>query len=169
MSRTERDIVIGKIVAPVGTRGEMKVVVLTDFPERFDAGAGLMLRLADGQRRPVKVKARRLYKDGLALLLEGVETRNDVEDMRGAEFIVDVDEVRELPADTFYIFDLIGLKVLTTDGRECGEVTEIMHGGANDVYLTSTGLCIPALKEVVDKIDIDQGTLTIRPVPGLLD
>lgn len=169
MNRTERDIVIGKIAAPLGIRGEMKVVVLTDFPERFDAGAELALRLTDGQRRSIKVKAQRLYKDGLALRLEGVETRNDVEDIKGAEFVVDVDEIRELPADTFYIFDLIGLKVVTTDGRECGEVTEIMHGGANDVYLTSTGLCIPALKQVVDKIDIDQGALTIRPVPGLLD
>ncbi|MGI6296918.1 MAG: ribosome maturation factor RimM [Armatimonadota bacterium] len=169
MSRTERDIVIGKIVAPLGIRGEVKVVVLTDFPERFDAGSDLTLRLTDGNRRPVKVKSQRLYKDGLALTLEGLETRNDAEDIRGAEFVVDVDELRQLPEDTFYIFDLIGLKVITTDGRECGEVTEIMHGGANDVYLTSTGLCIPALKEVVEKIDIGQGTLTIRPVPGLLD
>ena len=44
-----------------------------------------------------------------------------------------------------------------------------MQGGANDVYVTSTGLCIPALKEVVEKIDIDQGVVVIRPVPGLLD
>ena len=49
MPRSERDIVIGKIVAPVGTRGEVKVILLTEFPERFEAGSELTLRLPDGR------------------------------------------------------------------------------------------------------------------------
>jgi 16S rRNA processing protein RimM len=143
MPRTERDIVIGKIIAPLGTRGEVKTIVLTDFPERFETGAELSLRMPDGETRRVRLDS--------------------------AEFIIDESELAELPSDRFYLFDLIGLRVATDDGREVGEVTEILQGGANDVYVTSTGLCIPALKDVVAKIDLGEGVMVIRPVPGLLD
>ncbi len=169
MPRSERDIVIGKIVAPLGTRGEVKIVVLTDFPERFDAGASLKLNLPDGEVRQVKVQASRVHKDGLALKIEGVDTRNDAEALRNAEFGIEESELGELPEDRFYVFDLIGLDVVTDDGRELGKVTEILQGGANDVYVTSTGVCIPALKTVVAKIDVAEGKMVIRPVPGLLD
>lgn len=168
MPRTERDIVIGKIVAPIGIRGEVKVVLLTEFPERFDVGEQLTLRQPSGEIRQHKVHAQRLYKDGLALKLSDVETRDDAENLRGSEFIIGADRLHELPSDGFYLFDIIGLNVVTDDGRECGEVTEILQGGANDVYVTSTGLCIPALKSVVAKIDIEAGVITIHPVPGLL-
>jgi 16S rRNA processing protein RimM len=169
MPRSERDIVIGKIIAPLGTRGEVKMILLTEYPDRFDAGSELTLRLRDGESRQVKVAAERLHKEGLALKLEGIDTRDDAEAVRGAEFIIDVDDVHELPSDKFYVFDLMGLRVVTDDGRECGEVTEVVESGANDVYVTSTGLCIPALKSVVAKIDIGEGVMVIRPVPGLLD
>lgn len=169
MPRSERDIVIGKIVGPLGTRGEVKTVVLTDFPERFAAGAELSLRLPEGAIRLVKVEAVRQHRDGLALKLAEVETRDDAEAFRNAEFTIDESELAELPEDRFYVFDLIGLNVVTDDGRELGEVTEVLQGGANDVYVTSTGLCIPALKTVVVKIDAGEGRMVIHPVPGLLD
>ena len=169
MPRSERDIVIGKIIAPLGTRGEVKMILLTEFPERFDAGSELTLRPPKGEPRPIKVQSERLHKEGLALKLEGIDTRDDAEALRGAEFIIDVDQLHELSSGKFYVFDLIGLRVVTDDGRECGEVTEVIESGANDVYVTSTGLCIPALKSVVAKIDIGEGVMVIRPVPGLID
>lgn len=168
MPRSERDIVIGKIIAPLGTRGEVKTIVLTDFPERFDAGAELSLRLPDGGVKQVKVESSRLHKEGLALKLEGVETRDDAEALRRAEFTIDESELGELPGDRFYVFDLIGLSVVTDDGRELGKVTEVLQGGGNDVYITSTGVCIPALKTVIANIDMGEGRMVIHPVPGLL-
>lgn len=168
MPRTERDIVIGKIVAPIGTRGEVKAIVLTDFPERFEAEAELDLKFADGSYRTVKIEALRQHKDGLVLKLNGVETRDDAEAIRNAEFVIDENDLAELPSGSYYVFDLIGVKVATDDGRDLGVVTEILQGGANDVYVTSMGLCIPALKDIVANVDLDEGLMTIRPVPGLL-
>jgi 16S rRNA processing protein RimM len=162
-------IVIGKIVAPIGIRGEVKVVVLTDFPERFDAGNELVLKPPKGEPKPVKITSQRPQKGGLTLKLEGVDTRGDAEALRAAEFVIDQSELTKLSEGEFYVFDLIGLKVVTDDGRECGEVTEVVQSGANDVYVTSTGLCIPALRDVVAKVDVDKGEIVIRPVPGLLD
>lgn len=168
MPISEQYIVIGKIIAPLGTRGEVKTIVLTDFPERFKAGVELSLRSPEGDTKPVKIESARVHKEGLALKIDGVETRDGAEALRNAEFLIDEAELTELPNDRFYLFDLIGLKVVADDGREFGEVTEVMQGGGNDVYITSTGLCIPALKTVVVKIDVGEGRMVIHPVPGLL-
>lgn len=169
MPRTERDIVIGKVVAPLGIRGEMKVSVLTDFPERFNAGSELVMRLKDGDRSNVVVESSREQKGGIVLKLRGIDTRDDSEAIRGAEFIIDESELAELENGEYFVFDIIGLKVLTDDGRELGEVTEVLQGGANDVYVTSSGVCIPALKDIVLKIDLARGEMLIHPVPGLLE
>ena len=168
MPRSERDIVIGEIIGPIGIRGEVKALVKTDFPERFDAGHSVVLQLSDDERRPVKIERCRPHKGGIVLKLEGIDTRDDAEKMRRVSIVVDESELMELPDDEFYVFDLIGLKVVTDDGREQGEIVEILQGGANDVYVTSTGLCIPALKDVVASIDLDEGVMVIRPVPGLI-
>ena len=169
MNRSDQDIVIGKIVAPLGTRGEVKVLVLTDFPDRFKTGGELRAKTLSGKALKLKLQACRLHKDGLALKIEGVDARDDAEALRGAEFVIGPEDLKELPSGEFYIFDLIGLIVQTTDGRECGEIVDVISGGANDVYVTSTELCIPALKEVVAEVDFDRGVMIIRPVPGLLD
>ncbi len=170
MPRIEKQyIIIGKIVAPMGIRGEVKVVILTDYPERFANGSELLLRLPESEPKRVKITSQNPHKGGLTLKIEGIDTRNDAETLRGAEFVIDESELTELPAGEFYVFDIIGLKVTSEDGRECGEVTEVLQGGANDVYVTSTGLCIPAMRDVIAKVDVEKGEIIIRPVPGLLD
>ncbi len=168
MPLSERDILIGKIVAPFGLRGEVKVAIHTDFPERMVAGRELTVIKPDGARFPSRIDKSTPNKGGLTIKFKGVETRNDSEELRGAEIVIDESELAELPEDNFYVFDLMGMKVITDDGREQGEVTEVLLGGANDVYVTSNGLCIPAIKDVVVKVDVASKVITIHPVPGLL-
>lgn len=167
MAPTERDITVGKVVAPFGVKGELKVVVLTDHPERFDRGSEMALETAKG-RRNVKITGSRPQAGGILLKLEGVDTRDAAEELRNAEFVIDRDEVARLEEGSFYVFDIIGLRVVTDDGRELGEVTEVLQSGANDVYITSSGVCIPALKDVVFKVDLENRVIVVRPVPGLL-
>jgi 16S rRNA processing protein RimM len=167
MPRDEQDIVVGKLIGPFGLRGEIRVIMFTEFPERFDKGRKISLNLGE-TRRELKIESSRPHQVGLVLKLEGIDTRSEVEELRGTEIVIDEAELGQLDASRFYVFDLIGLKVVTEDGREQGEVTEILQGGANDVYVTSTGLCIPALKSVVTGIDTGKGVMTIRAVPGLL-
>lgn len=167
MPRERREIVTGRIVGPFGIRGEVKVIPTTDFPDRFEAGAEITLSLADG-RKAFRIQRSRFHKSGFLLKLEGVETRNDAEQLRNVNIVIDETQLRELGPDRFYIFDIIGLRVVTEDGREQGVVTEVLQGGANDVYITSTGLCIPALKAVVIGVDLERRLMTIRPMPGML-
>ncbi|MCE5323374.1 ribosome maturation factor RimM [bacterium] len=164
----ERDIVIGKVAAPFGVRGELKVIVHTDFPERFDKGRPVTVKTVKGRRFTSKVERNIAHKGGITLKIEGIDDRNAAEDLRDAEFVIDRNEVGDLPEGSYYLFDLIGLKVITDDGRELGEVVEILQSGANDVYETSAGVLIPAIKQVVVKIDTKERLMVIHPIPGLL-
>lgn len=168
MPERVRDIVIGKVVGSFGIKGEVKILVLTEFPERFEVGKSISLKRPDGSRLKSRVERGRVHKGVVLAKLSGVESRNDAEALRDAEVVIDESELASLEQGRFYVFDIIGLKVLTTDGRDIGEVEEILQSGANDVYVTTTGVCIPALKDVVEKIDLDEGVMLIRPVPGLL-
>ncbi len=167
MPATGREIVTGRIVGPFGIRGEVKVVPTTDFPDRFAAGAEVTLSLAEG-RKTFRIQRSRFHRTGFLLKFEGVETRNDAERLRNVNIVIDEAELRELGPDQFYIFEIVGLRVVTEDGREQGIVTEVLQGGANDVYVTSTGLCIPALKTVIVRVDLERRLMTIRPMPGML-
>lgn len=164
----ERDILIGKIVAPFGIRGEVKVVLQTDFSERVDPGRHATVISPDGKRIDSVIESSKPNKGGYCVKFKGIDTRNQAEDLRGSSIVIDESELAQLPDDSWYVFDLVGLKVITDDGREQGEITEILQGGGNDVYVTSTGLCIPALKDVVAKVDLENREMIIRPVPGLL-
>ncbi|MFH1574065.1 MAG: ribosome maturation factor RimM [Acidobacteriota bacterium] len=168
MCPDQRDILIGRVGSPFGIGGEVKVVVTTDFPERLSQGARLAIRPAVGEMLETLVERSRPVKGYVILKLAGIDTRTDARQLVGAEIVIQESELRALEEGRFYVFDIIGLKVRTDDGRELGEITEVLQGGGNDVYVTSDGLCIPALKDVVSRIDIHEGVMVIRPVPGLL-
>lgn len=168
MGEQQRDILIGTVGSAFGIGGEVKVLVQTDFPERFDPGARLAIRRADGKTLETRVERCRQGKGCLIVKLVGTDTRTDAEQLAGAEITISESEVHALDEGRFYVFDIIGLKVRTDDGRELGEVTEVLQGGANDVYVTSAGVCIPALKDVVSRVDVSGGEIVIRPAPGLL-
>jgi len=167
MPRDGRDIVTGRVIGPFGIRGEVKVVPTTDFLDRFETGREVVLNLQEG-RRTRRIERSRPHKGGVILKFEGVDTRSSAEELRDIDIIIGEADLHELESGRFYLFDIIGLKVVTEDGREQGTVTEVLQGGGNDVYVTSTALCIPALKDVVAQVDLDRGVMVIRAVPGLL-
>ena len=168
MSETDREILIGKVLAPFGVRGYLKLSVLTDFPERFDARNRITLALPDGERREALIEESRPHKTGVVVKLDCASTMDEAEGLRGTEIVIDRSRLNELASDAFYVFDVLGLSVKTDDGRDLGEVAEVVTAGANDVYVTSTGICIPALKSVVTRVDMDEGVMVVHPVPGLI-
>lgn len=161
-------IVVGKVVAPFGVRGEVKVVILTEFPDRLSKGNTVTLRYPDGKFVQTAINASRPNKGGLLISFEGPKTRMEARELKDAEIVIDRGDVKKLPKDQFYLFELVGLNVVTDDGRELGVVEEVLQGGANDVYVTSDQICIPAIKQVVKSIDVKTGKIVIHPIPGLL-
>ena len=161
---------IGKIVNVHGLRGDMKVVPWCDDPEflcEFDT-----LYLGKAQK-PVTVTAARLQKGNVLLHLEGVDTVEEAEKLRGHILYMDRDEV-ELEEGVYFIQDLIGLEVLDADtGASYGKLTDVLQTGANDVYEvrdeSGKTVLIPAIPDVVLETDLDAGTMQIRPLEGLFD
>lgn len=162
-------IAIGRINGPWGLRGEVKVTLHTDFPERFQ---DLSIVYLGPEARPVRLLSSRLYKGQILLRLEGYADRTAAEELRGQWVQIPREEVVPLPEGEHYAFELIGLRVLTTDGRDLGEIVEILFTGANEVFVvrSSTGeVLIPYVRDVVVREDLEAGTLWVEPIPGLLE
>ncbi|MCL4498695.1 MAG: ribosome maturation factor RimM [Chloroflexi bacterium] len=166
-------VTIGQILKPRGTRGEVDLLSLTDFPDRFRPGMSVLLVPPLPGRRELVIEEVIKLPKGLVLAFEGLETRNEVEALRGKYIAVPPDEVEELPDDAYWIDDLIGLTVITTAGENLGKVKDVLRGSGNDVYVVGGDEgqehLIPAIKDVVKKVDVEAGKITIEPIPGLLE
>lgn len=165
-------ISIGKIVATHGVRGGMVVLPLTDFPERFRKTRRVFLKrggtvVGEGNVARASVLPRKVL-----LWLESVDRVEKAASLVGCEIAVQRSEAVQIPAGSYFIFEIVGLKVRTTDGRIVGEVKEVLRLPANDVYVVQTAeggeVLIPAIRQVVTKIDLEQGEMLIEPMPGLL-
>lgn len=155
-------IAIGKIVAPHGVRGDVRIIPLTDFPERFYELKQILLE--DGSS--LEVEGAKPHKQFVLLKLRGLNTRNDIEHLRGKLIYVKKEDLVPLPEGHYYQFEIIGLKVYTEQGGYIGKVTDILSTGSNDVYVTEQDgqrpVLIPALKTVVHNIDLDGGKMIVE-------
>lgn len=161
---------IGVVTAPHGVHGEVRVRVDTDFPERFAEGATLRFKgPGDAPARCLEVVAVRWHKGQALLTLAGVDDRDAADALRGAEIVVDRDEVKPLPAGTWYIFELEGLDVFDTAGNHLGVLQEVLGGLANDVYIVKgeREILIPAIKQVIREVDLEKRRMTVELLEGL--
>lgn len=160
----KRDIIIGKIVGTHGNKGVLKIAPITDFPDRFLYMDRITLDLAGKQREYSVVKADR-YKQHILLKLAEIPDMNGAEALKGAYIKVAREELTDLPEGSYYIFDIIGLKVYTTAGESVGTVEDVIKTGANDVYVVNTGkeppVLVPALKDVVKEMDVKGGKMVV--------
>jgi len=164
----EERIIIGDIVAAYGLRGEVKVIPQTDFPERFATMETARVRYPDGSERLFPIEHLRWQRRHLVVKLKGCETRSDAELLRGLSWVVRESEQVPLPEGVYYIHQILGLQVRTTDGESLGRVQEVMRTGSNDVLVTPRAL-IPALEDIVVKVDLEAGEIWVEKVEGLLD
>jgi 16S rRNA processing protein RimM len=149
-------------------RGELAVETFSEAPDRFAPGRELCVVTVRGGRWLATVTGARDPRGRLLLSLSGCETRAEADALRGAQLTIHPEMRAPLPDHTYYHDQLIGLQVVTTAGAPVGIISDILRTGANDVYVTAQAL-IPATHEVVRAVDLEAGTMTITPIPGLLD
>lgn len=163
---SEELIVIGRVLAPHGVRGELRCEPLTDDPGRFSRLPRVFI---DG--KPHRLLSARTARGALLLRLEAVTTREAAVGLRGEYLAIPLSEAADLPDGAYYHFQLVGLRVRAADGVELGTLAEVLERPANDVYVVRGErgeVLVPALKEVVESIDLEGGWMIVRPVPGLL-
>ena len=156
------DLVVGQVTAPFGVRGEVKVRPETDFPERFLGLRQVCLEFRNGEEKLVRVRGARLTPKAILVTFAGYADRDQVEALRGAWVKIRESTAAPLPEGSYYVHRLLGLQVVTEDGRELGEITEVLRTPANDVYVTPQAL-IPALREVVKEINFAQRRMVVAP------
>ena len=158
------DLVIGRVMAPFHNRGEVRVRPETDFPHRFHHLAQVCVELPGGEERLLQVRRVRLTPKGILLHLHGCDTRDQAASLRGAWIKIRKTMAQPLPEGSYYIHQIIGLHAITDDGRDLGEITEVIRSPAHDVYVTESAM-IPALHTVVREINFDQGRMLVSLPP----
>lgn len=162
-------VTVGRVVRPHGLRGELRVLLETDFPGRFERLREAYLIQA-GRVQAVEITARRPFRDGLLLTLQGIDDLEAAEGMRGAEIAVSRGAVVPLEEGAFYVFEIVGLRVRTEEGRLLGTVVEVIRAPANDVYVVrgeEGEILLPATREVVRQVDPASGEMVVALLPGL--
>ena len=161
-------LIIGRVIAPHGVRGEMKIEPLTHDARRF---ASLQQVTIDGREHRVE-SFRDLPPSGVVLLrLSGITTPEEVRSLRGRYLRIPFEQAAPLPEGEYYHHQLEGLRVETTGAQPLGEIVEVLPLEANDVYVVRGErgeVLIPATREVVREIDLPAGRVIVEPVPGLL-
>jgi len=161
-------IQIGLAVNAAGLKGEIKVLNYSDYKERFAELDGVYL-----DNDFYKIAGVRYMKETVILKLEGIDDRNAAEGCKGRGVFIGKADLRKLPEDRYYIFDLIGLTAVTEGGEALGTVTDVIQNRAQDLYEiereNKDKFLIPAVEEFILNIDIAQDLMTVRLIEGLGD
>jgi 16S rRNA processing protein RimM len=162
-------IAVGKLRHAHGVHGEMLMEVYTDFPDRLQPGVILYLGQEDLQLRLIKC---RQHGKGLLMTFEGFSSPEEIGQYRNQ--IVYVKSIDRPPLENgeYYHHQLIGLCVVTHDGKTIGTVTEILETGASDVLLvlpeSGPEILIPVVDSFVHEINLDRREITVQLIPGML-
>ena len=161
---------IGVITSTHGLKGEVKVFPTTDL-ERFDY---LEYALLDTGKEKLRLEVERVrpQKNQLIIKFKGIDDINEIEKYKQHDLWIAREDAQELEEGEYYIGDLIGLKVFLEDGTRFGTLKDVMETGANDVYVvTDTNgkeVLIPAIEDCILDVDLEQETMTIHLLKGLI-
>lgn len=150
---------VGQVTGAYGLQGAVKVLPLTDFGERFDPGANLVL---DGC--PREVEWSRAGQPGLVVKLRGIDNRTLAELFRGRYLEIPDEEMKSLESGTYYHLQVVGLIVSTESGERLGVIEEILERPANDVWVSREGSVehlIPATQDAVLEVDVAGGKVVV--------
>ena len=163
---------VGIITSTHGVRGEVKVYPTTDDPRRFRRLKEVVLDTGR-EKLNLEIEGVKFFKQFVILKFKGLDNVNDIEKYRQKSLYVTRKNAVRLQRDEYFIADLIGLKVQDEDGKELGTVKDVIETGANDVYevemADGKSLLLPAIKQCILNVDVENGTMQVHVLEGLLD
>ena len=163
---------VGIITSTHGVRGEVKVYPTTDDPRRFRRLKEVVLDTGK-EKMNLEIEGVKFFKQFVILKFKGLDNINDIEKYRQKSLYVTRKNAVRLQRDEYFIADLIGLKVQDEDGKELGTVKDVIETGANDVYevemADGKSLLLPAIKQYILNVDVENGTMQVYVLEGLLD
>ena len=162
---------VGVLTTTHGIRGEVKVYPTTDADRFLDLE--YVLLDTGREKRKLEIENVKYFKNLVILKFRGIDNINDIEMYKKRELWIPREEAQELEEDEYYIADLIGMDVVLEDGSKFGTLKDVMETGANDVYVVeqngASQLLLPAIKDCIRDIDMEQMVMTVYLMPGLRD
>src|SRR5690625_2729136 len=134
---TEHFLDRGKIVNTHGVDGELRVIIISDYPELFTIDNTIYLIQANQPPQPLTIKSHRLHKQFDLLQFDGRDTLNDVLAFKGVHLKIKKDQLSELPQGIYYNYEIIDYAVFTQTGEKVGTVTEILRSKEHTSELQS--------------------------------
>jgi 16S rRNA processing protein RimM len=163
---------VGKVANTHGVRGELKVIPLTDNPERFNQLKTVYVE-ENGKIDEYNIDGVKYYKNSVLLKLKGIDTVEEAEALKECHLLIDRKDAVTLPENSYFICDIVGLNVYDDALGFLGTISEVLCTGSNDVYVVKRkqgdDVLIPALKSVVKEVSIESGTMKVKLLKGLLD
>ena len=162
---------VGVISSTHGVRGEVKVYPTTDDVKRFKKLKEAILDTGREQKL-LEIETVKFFKQFVILKFKGIDSINDIEKYKGKSLLVDREHAVKLKKDEYFIADMIGMRVVTEDGQAFGTLKEVIETGANDVYIIDTKehgeVLVPAIKQCILDVDIENSTMRIHLLEGLV-
>ena len=158
----DKEIIIGKIVAPHGVRGDIRILPLTEKPELF---LDLEYLLFEGGKK-LTVKNARFQKRMILVTTKEVTSMNEAELLRDKNIYIKAEDLPELEEDEFYVADLVGIPVYDLEGNQIGTFKDSLSTGSNDVYIIAVpgakDILVPALKEYFKEINLAEKRIVVK-------
>lgn len=158
---------VGKIINTHGLNGFLKVIPLTDDPKRYD-------KLDTVYVEDEKLKIENVwYNKGFVMIkFLGYDNINDVIKYKNKHIQIDTRDSVKLPENSYFIYQIIGLNVYDKECNLVGEIVDVLQPGGNDVYVVRNTVgkehYIPAVKEFIEEINLDDNTMIINPIEGMI-
>lgn len=170
-SRVRTLLAIGRVVKPWGLKGAVRIA---SYAESVDCFLRIPELLLEGEQGPVVlcVEEAREHKKGILLKFKGFDRIEDVEALMGRTLYLEKAELPRLEEGEYYWYELIGMEVCTESGIPVGRIEKILETGSHDVYVVRQGereTLIPAVRDVIRKVDVDGKRMIIHAVEGLLN
>ena len=162
---------IGQIVNTFGIKGFVKVNPFTDDMERFEELESVLVE-KNKELIEMKIEEIKYHKNQVLIKFKGIEDINMAEKYKGCYIRINRKDARKLPKDTYFIADLIGIKVYDDNGNLLGKVDDIYNNKSHDIYVVKNDLgkqiLLPSTKEVIKQIDIDNDRIVVHLIEGLV-
>lgn len=168
----EQLLQVGVISSTHGVRGEVKVFPTTDDAARFKKLKNVILDTGKEQI-PLEIEGVKFFKQFAILKFKGIDNINEIEKYKGKSLLVERKDAVKLKKDEYFIADMIGMNVFTEDEERLGILKNVIETGANDVYevelLDGGDVLIPAIKQCILNVDIENQKMTVHLLNGLMD
>jgi len=162
-------LVVGFLRRPHGVKGEILMDIHTDFPERLKTGMTLFV---GDEYQPMVIASRRPHSAGMLVRFRGIKPPENAGQYRNTRVYVPTADRPELPEGEYYHHQLIGLNVVTDEGRDLGRLVDILETGANDVYVVRNAdgneLLLPAIPPVILEVGLADRQMRVHLLDGLI-